>query len=147
MAGTQSKTATATVSVRKGPKQKSTPAVKAVAAAGVTTRGQGRPPKAAGSGPTQKMDINVALRKIKSLNKKYSKDDKETEEEDILGQPTPKGRKLGELGQHLPIIAGRPSFVCAICNLKHKDKNDFADDDHWVFCPMCKVLYMPCVSR
>ena len=46
---------------------KLTPAVKAVAAAGVSTRGQGRPPKAAGSGPTQKTDINVVLRKIKSL--------------------------------------------------------------------------------
>ena len=39
MPGTQSKTAAATVSVRKGTKQKSTPAVKAVAATGVSTRG------------------------------------------------------------------------------------------------------------
>ena len=66
--GTQSKTA-ATVSARKGPKQTLTPAVKAVAATGMSTRGQGRPPKAAGSGPTQKTYIN-ALRKIKALNKK-----------------------------------------------------------------------------
>ena len=87
------------MSPRKGPKQKLTPAVKAVAAAGVSTRGWGRPPKAAGSGPTQKMDINVVLRKIKALNKKCSKDDKETEEEDILGQPTPKGGELAEWGQ------------------------------------------------
>ena len=86
------------------------------------------------------MDINVALWKIKAFNKKYSKDDKETEEEDILGQSAPKGWELGEPGQCLPIIVGQPLFVCAICNLKHNDENDFADDDHWVFCPMCKVL-------
>ena len=63
------------------------------------------------------MGISAALRKLKCLNKKYSIDDKETEEEDILGQPTPKGGELGELGQHHSIIAGRPSFVCAMCNL------------------------------
>ena len=72
----------------------------------MSTRGWGRLPKAAGSDPTQKTDINAALRKIIALNKKYSKDDKETEEEDILGQPSPKGGELGELGQHLPIIVG-----------------------------------------
>ena len=63
------------------------------------------------------MDISAALRKIKSLKKKYSKDDKDTEEEDILGQPAPKGRELGKLGQCIPIIGGQPSFVCAMCNL------------------------------
>ena len=63
------------------------------------------------------MDINAVLKKIKALNKKYSKDDKETEEEDIMGQPVPQGGELGELGQCLLIIPGRELLMCAICNL------------------------------
>ena len=110
------------------------------ATTGVSTRGRGRPPIATGSKPASKVDIQKALRNIKALNEKYSKHDKETEEDDIVGQPAPGSGELGEPGECLPIIAGRPSFFCAICNLKHRDENDFADDDRWVFCPMCEVL-------
>ena len=144
LSGTRSQTGAAAkgVEVKKGPKQKSTPAIKDKVVAGVsTTRGHWRLPKQGQQqGPTKKTDINAALKKIKALNKKYSKDDKETEEEDILGQQAPQAGELGESGLCLLIIPGRESLMCAICNLKHNNKDDFADDDCWVFCPMCEVL-------
>ena len=107
-------------------------------------RSHGRPPKAKLSeetkGPAQKTDIHSALSKIQALNKKYSHEDNETEEEDLLGQPAPRSGEVGEVGQHLPILSGRPSFLCAICNLTFNNKDDFREDDGWVFCPLCEVL-------
>ena len=91
LSGTRSQTGAAAkgMEVKKGPKQKSTPAIKDKVVAGVsTTWGCWKLPKQGQQqGPTKKTDINAALKKIKALNKKYSKNYKETEEEDSLGQP------------------------------------------------------------
>ena len=76
LSGTRSQTGAAAKGVEvKGPKQKSTPAINDKVVAGAsTTRGHCRLPKQGQQqGPTKKMDINAAQRKIKALNKKYSK--------------------------------------------------------------------------
>ena len=61
--------------------------------------------------------------------------------------PCPESNKMGKAGEKLPIIKGRPGFICCICTTKFEDEDDLVEEDKWVFCPQCEVMsHLTCIK-